>query len=198
MANKYYEQHQDRTPLSDVGMTVALAVTIVTLIKLLMYGLTFVSLSWLFITLLYILSTTISNPKSSVRKSITIIYLLISFVAIYAAFVYDKPVLPKTESHMKADVEDEEQNNNNENNNNDDVVIVTPKPVTVETDNIVQEDESTSEETGVSSTEDNYNVGSLEDDNSNDANPEGINNNVNNEIISNESDASGHLENFDE
>lgn len=147
MASKYYEQHHDHTPLSDVGLTVALAVTIVTLVKLLMYGLTYVSLVWLFITLLYILTTTISTPHSSVRKFFTVFYLFISFIAIYAAFVYDYPVLPKSESHLKADIEDEEQQV--ENDNNSKVIIETPKPVAVETDNIVKEDESTFEEVDI-------------------------------------------------
>ncbi len=163
MANNYYDQHKERNPLSDVGMTVALAVTVVTLIKLLMYGLTYVSVIWLFITLLYILSTTVSNSWSKVSKFFTISYLLISAFAFYAAFVYDLPVLPKTESHIKADTEGYF---NTENDDNSNVVVETPKPVAVETDNIVPEDESTFEETSNIDNTDNYETNLVsEDDN---------------------------------
>ena len=157
MTNNYYEQHHDHTPLSDVCMTVALAVTIVTLIKLLMYGLTYVSLAWLSITLLYVLFTVISNPHSVIRKVFNVSYLFISFIAIYAVFLYDNPILPKSESHLKADVEDDEIKNDIDNNS--EVIIETPKPVAVEIDNIVKEDESTFEEIDLSdnlNNDDNY------------------------------------------
>jgi energy-coupling factor transporter transmembrane protein EcfT len=134
-------------------MTVALAVTIITLIKLLMYGLTFVSIIWLFITLLYILSTTFSNPWSNARKFLTVLYLFISVVAFYAAFVYDLPVLPKMESHIKADTDNYF---NGDVDNNADVVIETPKPVAVETDNIVPEDATITEEMVSDDDSDNY------------------------------------------
>jgi len=154
MANKYYEQHRERSPLADVGMTVAFSVTVVTLLKLVMYGLTYVSIFWLLIALLYILSTTLSLPNSSTRKALTICFLLVSTVGLYASFFYDKPVLPKTESNIKGTIDDLKLNENN----NSDVIIETPKPVVVETDNIVQEDESTFEVTEANDTQDNYDI----------------------------------------
>ncbi len=159
MASDYYEKHSDRSPLADVGMTVALAVTIVTLLKLLMYGLTIVSIGWLLLTLLYVLVTTISKPNSKVRKSVTIFYLLVSCAALYASFIYDNPILPKSESHLK---KNNDEFDINEMETNDDVEIITPKPVPVETDNIVQEDESTFEDIGTENMDDNYNAPTME------------------------------------
>ena len=164
MANKYYEQHKDRSPLADVGMTVAMAVTIVTLLKLLMYGLTYVTLAWLIIALLYILVTTASSPLSKTRRVATVFFLFVSLAGLYASFVYDKPVIPKTESNMKESVDEIRINEDNDEVSNSDVIVETPKPVAVETDNIVPEDASTFEEIGSDDTSENYSVSNVSED----------------------------------
>lgn len=178
MASKYYAQHPERSPLADTGMIIALAVTIVTVLKLLMYGITYVSVLWLTITLVYILSTTVTDANSSIRKGMTVFYICVSVIAFFAAFSYDKPIKPKTESNMKADGDDEFVTNDEEEQTEEEIKVETPKPVVVETDNIVQEDASTFEEvspnlpteeypTAVLSDEDDVEVIDLHSDESN-------------------------------
>ena len=146
MANKYYQQRPDRSPLADTGLLIALTVTVVTVIKLLMYGITYVSVIWLAITLVYVVSTTMTSANSAVRKGMTIFYMCVSTLAFFAAFVYDKPIRPKTELNIGSNIDNINFEDENADAEDEEIKVETPKPVVVETDNIVHEDASTFEE----------------------------------------------------
>lgn len=164
MASQYYAQHPERSPLADTGMIIALAVTIVTVLKLLMYGITYVSVLWLTITIVYILSTTVTDANSSIRKGMTVFYICISTIAFFAAFSYDKPIKPKTESNMKADRDDGFVTDDQDEQNEEEIKVETPKPVVVETNNIVQEDSSTFEEVSTNVPSEEYPTSVLSDE----------------------------------
>lgn len=152
MASSYYKQHPERSPFADAGLVIALAVTIVTVIKLLMYGLTYVSLIWLAVTLLYVAIAAATTGNSKVRHFFTSFYMLFSLVAMVAAFTYDNPIKPKKESDIGKLQEEYFQQSSEE---EDPVIIETPKPVAVETD-VVKEDESKFEEVAPLATPEEY------------------------------------------
>ncbi len=152
MASSYYKQHSERSPFADAGLVVALAVTIVTVIKLLMYGLTYVSLIWLAVTLIYVAIAAATAGNSRIRHFFTSFYMLFSLVAMIAAFTYDNPIQPKKESDIGAIQEEYFQQSEEQ---EDPVIIETPKPVAVETD-VVKEDASKFEEVAPQSVPDVY------------------------------------------
>lgn len=152
MASSYYKQHPERSPFADAGLVIALAVTIVTVIKLLMYGLTYVSLIWLAVTLLYVAIAAATAGNSKLRHFFTSFYMLFSLVAMVAAFTYDNPIKPKKESDIGKLQEEYFQQSSEE---EDPVIIETPKPVAVETD-VVKEDESKFEEVAPLATPEEY------------------------------------------
>ena len=142
MASSYYKQHPERSPFADTGLVIALAVTVVTVIKLLMYGLTYVSLIWLAVTIIYVAIAAATAGNSKTRHFFTSFYMFFSLVAMVAAFTFDNPIQPKRESEVGTLQEDYFQQPEEQENP---VIIETPKPVAVETD-VVTEDASKFEE----------------------------------------------------
>ena len=113
MANNYYSQHPEKSHFSDAGLMIALAVCIVTIIKLLMYGFTYVSLAWLALTIVYVAISSATQAKSKVRTAATAAFMVISAVAFVAAFTFDYPIQPKTESNLRAEQDENKQNQQN-------------------------------------------------------------------------------------
>lgn len=144
MAGKYYQQHPERSHFADAGLMVALAVIVVTVIKLALYGITVVTLAWLAIALIYMLVAAATKPRAALRTGFTAFFMVVSMVAVVASFLYDYPISPKRESNIKA-----EQEENIKNDNNRKIKVETPKPVPVETD-VVSEDASKFEEVSTS------------------------------------------------
>jgi len=151
MANNYYSQHPEKSHFSDAGLMIALAVCIVTIIKLLMYGFTYVSLAWLALTIVYVAISSATQAKSKVRTAATAAFMVISAVAFVAAFTFDYPIQPKTESNLRAEQDENKQNQQNV----EEIPVETPKPVVVETD-VVSEDESKFEDVAPNSTPEEY------------------------------------------
>lgn len=147
MADNYYLIHKDRAPIADSALLIAVAATVISLIKLLMYGFTYVPLIWLIITIMFISLFSATKGNSKLAKAASVVYIIISAIAIYAGFAYDQPLKPKRESNIKT-----EQEYINKEDQKEEVIIDTPKPVQVETTNIVQEDASTFEEVPVNDT----------------------------------------------
>lgn len=143
MPAKYYQQHPERSQFADAGLMIALAVIVVTAIKLMLYGITVVTLVWLAIALLYMAVAAATRPNSAVRTGVTAFFMVVSVAAVYASFFYDFPIMPKRESNLRAD-----QDETNRQDDNRKIQVETPTPVPVETD-VVSEDASKFEDVAV-------------------------------------------------
>ncbi len=152
MASKYYQQHPDRSQFADAGLMIALAVIVVTVIKLALYGFTIVTLAWLAVALIYMAVAAASKPKSALRNGFTAFFMVFSLGAVYASFFYDYPIVPKRESNIRAEQEEQQTQDKNRQ-----IKVDTPKPVQVETD-VVSEDPVNYEEVSNVQQHDNYDV----------------------------------------
>lgn len=138
MSGEYYKQHPERSGFADTGLVVAVAVIVITALKLVMYGITIVSLSWLLLSILYVGLAAATKADSVFRKGITTFYLAVSALGIFASMYYDNPIVPKKESALQT------QQDENQYGSDAEVKIETPEPVKVETD-VVQENMNTYE-----------------------------------------------------
>ena len=158
MPGKYYQQHPERSGFADAGLMIAFTVIVVTGMKLLLYGITIVSLAWLAISLVYMAVAAASRPRSAIRTGFTAFYMLLSVGAIYASFYYDNPIQEKRESNLRADQDDTQTQDKNRQ-----VKVETPKPVAVETD-VVSEDESKFEEVSTTVQTEDYSTSPADDE----------------------------------
>ena len=143
MATKYYQQHPERSQFADAGIMIALAVIVVTAIKLALYGFTIVTMVWLAVALIYMAVSASTRPRSPFRIGFTAFFMVLSAVAVYGSFFYDYPIVPKRESNSRA-----EQDENQIQDKNRQIKVDTPKPVVVETD-VVSDDVVNYEEVSV-------------------------------------------------
>jgi hypothetical protein len=128
MGKKGDNKHSWRLPYADLGMTIAIAVMIVMIMKSLLFGFTIASIVWIAIAIEYIVICIYYPSRSRVVKISTTILLLASVLAAGATIYFDKPTRPKMvafQGKQDKDTVAEEE-----------VIVETPPPVVVDTVNV--------------------------------------------------------------
>ena len=132
MVKKDINKHSWRLPYADLGMTIAIAVMVVMVVKSLLFGFTIASIVWISLAFVYILISVICDSHSKTVKSSTTVLLIASVIAIGATLYFDKPTRPKMVAFQgikeKDTIAEEE------------VLVETPPPVVVDTVNVNPKD----------------------------------------------------------
>ena len=95
MVKKDINKHSWRLPYADLGMTIAIAVMVVMVVKSLLFGFTIASIVWISLAFVYILISFICDSHGKVVKTSTTVLLIVSVIAIGATLYFDKPTRPK-------------------------------------------------------------------------------------------------------
>ncbi len=131
MVKKDINKHSWRLPYADLGITIAIAVMVVMVVKSLLFGFTIASIVWISLAFVYILISFICDSHSKVVKTSTTVLLIASVIAIGATLYFDKPTRPKMVAFhgiKEKDTIAEEE------------VVETPPPVVVDTVNVNPKD----------------------------------------------------------
>lgn len=132
MVKKGINKHSWRLPYADLGMTIAIAVMVVMVVKSLLFGFTIASIIWIVLALVYIVISAICDSRSKAVKISTTVLLIASLLATGATLYFDKPTRPKMVAFQgikeKDTIAEEE------------VIVETPPPVVVDTVNVNPKD----------------------------------------------------------
>lgn len=132
MVKKGINKHSWRLPYADLGMTIAIAVMVVMVVKSLLFGFTIASIIWIVLALVYIVISAIWDSRSKAVKISTTVLLIASLLATGATLYFDKPTRPKMVAFQgikeKDTIAEEE------------VIVETPPPVVVDTVNVNPKD----------------------------------------------------------
>lgn len=125
MRKKCLNKGSWRLPYADLGMTIAIAVMLVMLVKSLLFGFTIASIVWIALAIGYMLVSAFCDSHSKTVKTSTSVLLVASVLAIGATLFFDKPTRPKMVAFQgvkEKDTVSEEE-----------VMVETPPPVVVDT-----------------------------------------------------------------
>ncbi len=121
---------QSRRPYADLGMTVAVSLLIIMIVKSLLFGLTLMSLTLMVLPAAYIVVCAVHDSWSRVVQHSTTLLLLCSALCLAGTFFFDRPTRPKMVAFQAR-------------SENDTVVhaaepvVETPQPVQVDTTDVV-------------------------------------------------------------
>lgn len=132
MVKKGIDKHSWRLPYADLGMTIAIAVLVVMVVKSLLFGFTIASIIWIVLVLAYILVSAICDSRSKTIKISTTVLLIASLLAIGATLYFDKPTRPKMVAFQGIKEKDTIVEK--------EVIVETPPPVVVDTVNVNPKD----------------------------------------------------------
>lgn len=127
-----------RNPYADMGLMVAIAIIIVTIIKCLLFDVTWESIFWIVLAVAYCCLSYKFNSESSTIKHCTTGFLLISAIASIAIIYIDRKPQPKMHAFegVKKDTVSEE------------VFIMKEEPeINIEEEEVVQKTDTLSPET---------------------------------------------------
>ena len=131
MVKKDINKHSWRLPYADLGITIAIAVMVVMVVKSLLFGFTIASIVWISLAFVYILISFICDSHSKAVKISTTVLLIASVIAIGATLYFDKPTRPKMVAFQGIKEKDTIA---------EEVVVETPPPVVVDTVNVNPKD----------------------------------------------------------
>ena len=104
MVKKDINKHSWRLPYADLGMTIAIAVMVVMVVKSLLFGFTIASIVWISLAFVYILISFICDSHGKVVKTSTTVLLIASVIAIGATLYFDKPT--RQDKHIEVELVD--------------------------------------------------------------------------------------------
>ena len=131
MVKKDINKHSWRLPYADLGITIAIAVMVVMVVKSLLFGFTIASIVWISLAFVYILISFICDSHGKVVKTSTTVLLIASVIAIGVTLYFDKPTRPKMVAFQGIKEKDTIA---------EEVVVETPPPVVVDTVNVNPKD----------------------------------------------------------
>ena len=132
MVKKGIDKHSWRLPYADLGMTIAIAVLVVMVVKSRLFGFTIASIIWIVLVLAYILVSAICDSRSKTIKISTTVLLIASLFAVGATLYFDKPTRPKMVAFQGIKEKDTIVEK--------EVIVETPPPVVVDTVNVNPKD----------------------------------------------------------
>ena len=94
-----------RNPYADLGLVVAIAALIVTLIRCFIFGLSWASIACLAFTVAYLVLSALRKSDSLVVRRATTAYLLLMFLTLVCVVLFDKNARPKMHAFEGAAVD---------------------------------------------------------------------------------------------
>lgn len=94
-----------RNPYADLGLVVAIAAFIITLIRCFLFGLSWASIACLAFTVVYLLLSALKRSDTSIVRRATTAYLLLMFLTLVCVVLFDKNATPKMHAFEGAAVD---------------------------------------------------------------------------------------------